>query len=194
MTDAARRYDLYFTAGGRRFYFRNDHHGVTLGGHRIAWRFDGRDEEAPLETVAAVHLESGGDWQNAVNACRITFRSGNGLTISDAGQYGTADGAQTPLYRSFVRDLHARLAAAKSTVDYTAGYGPARYNVVLVCAVLLGLMAVALPFVLLFIVQKLEVLYLLAIGIALTWPLYKMVAANAPRRYDPRHLPKELMQ
>lgn len=64
---------------------------------------------------------------------------------------------------------------------------------VVVCAILLGVIGVAMPLVLLLIVQKLEVLWILAAGIGLCWPLARMIQTNAPRDYDPSFLPEELL-
>jgi hypothetical protein len=189
-----RRYDVYLTAGGRRFYFRNDNHGVTLDDARIAWTYDGRTEKAPLSDIVAVHLQSGGSWQNVIDQCEIAFATGDTVTVSNAGASGVPDDGQTPIYRDFVRDLHRRLAArGAGAIRFTAGYRPLNYRVVLVGAVLLGMICVALPLVLLAITGEFKVLGLLVGGVVLCWPLARMVQNNAPREYQPQKLPDELL-
>jgi hypothetical protein len=200
MTDqiaAAREltYDLFLTTGGKRFYFRNTDRGVTLTDWRIAWTADGKTDSAPLETIASVRLQCGGDWKNPLNQCRISFADGRLLTVTDGNQFGTADAAQTPVYRDFVRALHARLALAPSgAITFIQGYPETNYRVVKVAASLLGLISVVGPLILWIMVGKMEVFFLLIGGIGLCWPMIKMVQNNAPRPYDPRQLPEELME
>jgi hypothetical protein len=188
-------YDLAIVAGGRRFYFKNKDRGITLTDWKLAWHADGQDDEAPLQDIASVRLMAGGDFKNPLNQCQITFADGDILTVTDGSAYGVADDAQTPLYRDFLTTLHARLALAPhGTIAFIQGYPQTNYAIVMVAACLLGIIGVVLPVVLLFIVQKLEVLLLLVAGIGLCWPLYKMVSANAPRPYNPQALPNELME
>ena len=94
-----------------------------------------------------------------------------------------------------MRALHARLALAPpGTITFIRGYEETKHTVVAAAAFLLGLIGVAGPLVLLLIVQKMEVLFVLIGGCALCWPLYNMVKNNAPRAYDPKQLPEELME
>jgi hypothetical protein len=99
------------------------------------------------------------------------------------------------VYRDFLRDLHARIVKrGEGATRFLQGYPETNYRVVLVAAILLGMIGVAGPLVLLFIVPKLEVVAMLVGGAFLCWPLYTMVQNNAPRPYDPRKLPEELME
>jgi len=59
---------------------------------------------------------------------------------------------------------------------------------------LLGLIAVAGPIGLWLVTGNVQALLLLIGGVALCWPLYKMMQNNAPRRYDPKQLPAELLE
>src|ERR1700754_2296606 len=117
------RYDLYLRAGKAGFYFRNDNHGVTLTDERIAWTFDGQSDSAAFKNIASVHLQSG----NGLNQCVIQFADGYMLGITDGNAYGVADEKQTPVYRAFMNDFHARLVAAGATsIRFTAGCKGAR--------------------------------------------------------------------
>jgi hypothetical protein len=187
-------YDVYFTSGGRRFYFRNPNHGVTLTDDGIAWTIEDRDDEAAFANLASVHLQSGGSPQDVIDQCTLELADGMTITVSNGNASGLPDATQKAIYRAFVQDLHARLAAGKNTaIRFTAGYAPGRYQVVLVCAIALSVMFVALPLVLLFIVRDSKVLGLLIAGGLLCWPLAKMVQNNSPRDYSPDQLPDELL-
>jgi hypothetical protein len=193
---AERRYDLYLSAGRKRFSFRNTDHGVTLTPDGIAWTADDTDDAAPFSNIRAVHLQSSGDWKNALNTCTLTFADGHRLVVHDGNSFGTADEAQTPLYAGFVRDLHARLArsADGGAVAYTSGYTQGRYTVLLVSSCLLGIIALPLPLVLFLLTGDIKALFIAIGGAWMAWPLYKMVKANAPRSYAPDALPQALME
>jgi hypothetical protein len=188
-------YDLSLLAGGRRFSFKNNDRGVMLTDWRIGWTADGKEDSAPLENIASVRLFCAGDFKNPLNQCQITFVDKHLLTVTDGNEYGSVDDNQTTVYRDFVQALHARLALAPpGTIQFMRGYPATNFYVVSIAAGLLALMCVATPLVMLFLVQKMEVLFVLIAGIGLCWPLYKMVSNNAPRSYDPRQLPEELME
>lgn len=185
------RYDVYFRAGKPGFHFRNDNHGVMLAGDRIAWTFNGQSDSAPFKNVASVHLQSGG----GLNQCLIRFADGHLLTITDGNAQGLADEKQAPVYRMFMHDFHARLAAAGATsIRFTAGYMGARYHVVLVSLMLLGLLCIVGPLLMVFITGQLKLLFAAVIGAGLCWPFIRLIGNNTPRSYDPMHLPEELLK
>jgi hypothetical protein len=192
----ARSYDLYLVADGRRFYIRNDDRGVTLDDNGLAWIAGGRADGAPFGNIVEVRMQSGGDWKNALNQCQIRFRDNHLLTVTDGNRYGATDDARTPVYRDFVRDLHARLIAARlaPSIRFIAGYSHGNCMVVLTAAVFMGMLGVATPVVLLLITGKLEALYLLIGGAFMVWPMYTMVSNNKPRGYHPQQPPGELME
>lgn len=191
-----RTYDLYLRPGKSRFYFKNGDCGITLTPERINWIADGRNDGAPFANIRSVQMESGGAGKNATNACVITFADRYTLTVTDANAYGAADGEQTPAYRAFVQDLHKRLIAtgAAKTIAFTSGYHGTRYYVVMTCAVVLGIMAVPLPLVLWLMTGESKALFLMIGGGWMMWPMIRMINNNAPKTYDPRWPPGELME
>lgn len=36
-------------------------------------------------------------------------------------------------------------------------------------------------------------IWTLYLGVGLVWPVYRLMMANAPRRYDPRDIPAEMI-
>ncbi len=179
-------YGLFAHTGGRRFAWRLHDPGIALGHGRIAWREDGARHEAKLADILSVHLQSGGDWQNAIGQCDIGLHDGRVLHVSDATASGVPDQARRAVYRDFLRDLHGRLERGR--VSFTAGYSQARYCVVLIAAILLGLIIVAVPLALLLITGETRALLLLFVGLMLALPLARMAKANAPRPYTPEEL------
>jgi hypothetical protein len=156
-------YALFARTGPRRFVFRLRDPGISQGGpHRLA-----RGRHAPPSTARR----------------RV-------LHVSDATASGLPDQASRVVYRDFLRDLHGRLESDR--VSFTAGYSQARYRVVLIASILLGLILVATPLVLLMITGETRALLLLFVGAMLALPLARMVKANAPRPYTPDTPPEEL--
>jgi len=194
--DRARLYDVYFTNGRTRFYFRNPNHGITIGGNGMAWTADGRANSAAFADIAAVHLDmaSLGNAQRMIDQCRIEFADGSALAVSNSTSSGLPDEAQTAIYRNFVRDLHAHLAArAAGTIRFSAGMARWRYNGLLVAMIVSGLFFVAAPLVLVAITGDLKGLGIAAAGATLCWPFVKLLMNNAPRDYTPDRLPQELL-
>ena len=188
-------YDLALRLKGQGFALTIRNRGVTLSDERLDWTFDGRADAARLDSIAQVHLQTGGAWmeEGLIAMCRITFRDGRTLSVSDVDQAGLKDDARAGTYCAFVRDLHGRLARLDSTARFTAGYGEVQFRVIAICAALLGAIGIGIPLVALLFRPNLEILLMLGGGIALTVPLFTMLMKNAPRSYDLRHFPIELL-
>jgi len=186
-------YDLCIKLAGRRLFWRNRNHGVTLGRDCIAWTMDGAANEVPYGNVVAVHLNSAGQ-KITEDRCTITFADGSGLIIVNTGPGGYADAARAAAYRDFVRHLHARLeAGGNGAVRFTAGVPAWRYRTMLV-----GAGAAATFFTIAglggyFIFHQLNGLALLGLGLYFSWTLGRRALANAPRDYTPEHLPERLL-
>jgi len=146
----ARRYDVYFTVtGGPRFFLRNPNHGIALGADHMAYTVDGHDSEAAFAEIAAIHVQTAalGSADNVIDQCTITFADGAGLTVANTTSSGLPDAAQTPVYRAFVHDLHAHLAAYDK-IRFTAGMTPWRYKTLMITLIVAGLFFVATPMML----------------------------------------------
>ena len=195
---ASKSYDLHFVPNDKRFFWRNPNRGVTITDagrdSAIAWQAESGAGRGLWTDIVAVNMLSASDGKDAVNNCRIGFRDGRALTVSDAGASGQVDHERTPLYRDFIRALHIRLAQAPAgTISFNAGVSEGRHRAMLVILVIAALFFVGTPLVLLFIVRDWRVLGVLAAGAGFVWPFWKIVEHNRPRSYDPRHPPGELM-
>lgn len=196
---ASTSYDLHFVLEGQRFFWRNPNVGVTLTDagrdSAIAWQSEGRDGSGLWTDIVSVTMSSRTAGKDAINLCRIAFRGGRTITLTDAGADGLVDEARTPVYRDFLRALHARLAQAPAgTIAFKAGFSEGRYKALQVLFAIAALFFVGTPVVLLFIVRKWQVLGVLVAGAFFVWPLWKVVENNRPRSYDPRKPPGELME
>jgi hypothetical protein len=189
----ARSYDVNFRADGGWFTLRLANHGITVSDARIDWVADGRPDAARLDSIVAVHLQTGGTWQDPIAICRITFRDGMKLLVIGGNSLGTGDAGQASLYRAFVHDLHRRLAARNSTASFTAGYTATRYRAAFACGLLLTAMFLGIPLVVLFIHPEAQLVLLFMSGAIFLSPLWLMLRKNAPRSYTPAQLPNDLL-
>ena len=188
-------YDLALRGTDQGFALTIRNRGVTLSDERLDWTIDGRADAARHDSITEVQLQTGGAWlvDGPSAMCRITFRDGYTLMVSDAGKNGFRDAAAAAPYRAFVRDLHERLLKLNSTARFVAGYGNARFHVVAICATLLGAMAIGVPVVAFLFRPAIDILFVLATGFAFTMPLFTMLLKNSPRSYDPVRIPSELL-
>jgi len=198
-TPVSKHYALHFLIDSKRFFWRNPNLGIALidagRDSALAWNTETGETRRLWTDIAAVNMISVSDGKAEVNQCRITFRDGRAIALTDAGVSGRLDVAKTPLYRAFVRALHERLALApKGTIRFTAGVSESRHMVLTVTVFIAALLFLAMPLVLLFIVRDWKVLGVLAAGAVFVWPIWKIVENNRPRSYDPRHPPAELME
>jgi hypothetical protein len=192
---AESQYDLYLRAGRSiGFYYRNSNHGVTLTPERINWTFEGEGDGAPYQNIRSVHLQTGGDWRDPVHTCLITFADGYQLVVINSNEYGTGtDNERRPVYREFVRDLHARLAELKTPTTFTAGLLGFRYPLIIACSIFLGAVSIGVPVVAMIVTRSIGPITALLAGVALYWPLMTAIEKNSPRNYDPKHPPPELL-
>jgi hypothetical protein len=196
---ASTAYDLYYLVNDKRFFWHDLNRGVSLidGGRdsAILWRTTKGETDRQLWTdIISVNMTSGTSGKDVVNNCRIDFRGGRFLIVTDAGTTGQADHDRTPIYRDFVRALHSRLALApQGTIRFSAGIWQARQVVMLTLGVIARLLFVATPPGLVMILREWRALGPLATGTSFIWPFWKVIETNRPRSYDPRFPPGELM-
>jgi hypothetical protein len=183
--EGSRTYDLCINVAGRRLFWRNPNHGVTLGNNTIAWIMDDGAWEMEYRDIVAVNLNSAGQ-EIPVDRCTITFADGSGLLIVNTDPGGYRDAECATRYRDFVHDLHARLACGRyPEIRFTAGVPRWRYLVMLGSAI-----AAAPVFALAGLGGYLfyhlsNGLVLLVVGEYFCWSLGRRALANAPRHAGP---------
>lgn len=195
--ESPQAYDVYFAAAaGFRLYWRNPNHGIAIGAHGLNFTIDGKPRAAGWSDIAAVHLQIAalGNADTTIEQCRIGFTDGSAIVVSNASSSGLPDAAQTPVYRDFVRGLHARLARRPGAATrFSAGMAPWRYRTLLVTLIVAALLFVVTPIGLALVTGDWHGLILGATGVALVWPLTALWLKSAPRDYAPDRLPAELL-
>jgi hypothetical protein len=190
-------YDVYFVVpGSPRLVWRIATHGITVSDNGISYTVNDSTRTAAFTDIAAIHLGTAGlgNAGNAIDQCKIEFKDGGTISISNAAPNGLPSNAQTLIYRDFVRDLHGRLVASgHDAIRFTAGMSSGRYKGALVTMIVAGLFFVVTPLVLAFVTGDPHALIPMGMGILLVWPFMRLISNNTPRNYMPDSLPGELM-
>lgn len=181
------RHDVCFSPGG--FHFKAEF-GIELTADEIRWG----DQALKYADLASIRLQSLPLKKSPDGAlCVLTDRFGRTATFTGQNPFGLYDPEFAERYRSFLRDLHARLAPYAANIRFTRGIGETRHNVVFVGLVALASMLVVFPIALALFTGHLQALWVSLAGIALVWPLWRNNAENTPDDYDPAAIPEELM-
>jgi hypothetical protein len=191
--ESSRTYDLCITIAGRRLYWRNRNHGVTLGRGVMTWTMDGEDNEAAYGDIAAVHLDSAG-LKVVADRCAITLSDGRSLRIVNTDPGGYSGAERKAIYRDFVRDLHSRLPAARyPQIRFTEGWSLWRCQAMLALAALVALVSTALGLYVLLHLGEPRGLILIALAAYVGWKFFRTALNNTPRGYSPDRLPDFLL-
>lgn len=189
-------HDVYFAAAGFRVYWSNPNHGITVGDDGLAFTVDGVQRAIAWSDIAAVHLQIAalGNAQNTIDQCKLDFTDGSAIVVSNATSSGLPSPAQTPVYRDFVRDLHAHLAPRTSgAIRFSAGMAAWRYRALMITLAIAGLFFIVTPLGLTLFTGDWHALILAATGVAFVWPFVLLLTRSAPRTYRPDALPDELL-
>lgn len=185
-------YDLNTHEGEVATVFRLRDHGVRLAGDRLGWSVDGRNMEAPLGEIAAIRLTTEVETSRGpigATSCQIRFRGGRAVTVFGGNSLSPDPAARLARYEKFVTDLHHRLGPGdRERIRFTAGFGSARFGILLAAAVISAIFLVLAPLALLFGAAKPRIRLGIAIafGVVMTAGLFRLLQLNAPHIYDPR--------
>jgi hypothetical protein len=191
---ASRAYDLYYLVNGERYFQRSASHGVALiddgRDSAIAWRNAGGEAGRQLWTdIVSVNMPDA-DGNNAVDKCRIDFRGGRFLMVTNVGINGKVDRTRVPIYRNFIRALHERLAdAPEGAIRFTCGVSPAYRKAMLALGAITVLLFVVAPAVLVVDFHEWRAIGPLTAGVTFIWPLWRKIGTNRPHVYDPHDPP-----
>jgi hypothetical protein len=186
-------YDLCINIAGRRLYWRNRNHGVTLGRDFITWTMDGETGEAAYGDIAAIHLDSAGQ-KVTTERCTITLADGRALRIVNTDPGGFSDAKRKALYGDFVRDLHSRLPAARfPNIRFTEGWSLWQCQAMIALAALGALAATAFGLYVFIHLGNVRGFILIGLAAYACWKLYRTALNNVPREYTPDRLPDFLL-
>jgi hypothetical protein len=193
LAESSATYNLCINIAGRRLYWRNRNHGVTLGRDFITWTMDGETNQAGYGDITAVNLDSAG-LKVITDRCTITFADGRALRIvnTDPGGYTSAE--RKAIYRDFVRDLHGRLAAARfPNIRFTEGWPLWQCQGMLVLSALVALTLTVFGVYMFLHLGSVRGLILIVLAAYVCWKFSRMALNNVPRDYTPDRLPDFLL-
>jgi hypothetical protein len=192
--DTARAYDLALHTSRQGLVFARRNRGITLADDRLDWVISGEPDAALLASIVEINLRTGGVPTSPIAQCRIRFKDGFVLNVSDATWTRHQDEVRRTLYRDFVHDLHRRLGALTGvTVRFIAGYTKTEFHVMALGALFFVAICIGLPITAFFIRPDREFVLGLVVGAVFVWPLLRMMHFNSPGGYDPRKLPTGLV-
>jgi hypothetical protein len=193
-------YDLYHRPRGKRPWLRLKDRGIQLADDRIGWTSAGVSHEESLSDITSVHLLG----PPSAGSCEITFNDGTGLFVLGCDEAGEPNEQQAECYRNFVTGLHRRLlASAAATIEFSAGFPQSRYATAWILLILVWMVVIAGFLALILNPHSIiENSFISIVGLIGLFNLFYFnkfhlfiprLLKNAPRTYDPAHIPVEMM-
>src|SRR5690349_8979754 len=170
-------------------------HRFELTKAGLAWQLAGRSALWPYAEISAITLSYRPVWMQA-HRFRADIRHNSGArlsVLSTSWQTAALMAAQDDGYRVFIRQLHARLAAAGSTVKLTGGLGPVSYTAALALAALVGAMLVFLFVGALMTGEYAGALFFVGFAALFGWQIGGFLRRNRPVVYSWDRLPIALL-
>ena len=170
-------------------------HRFELTKAGLAWQLAGRSALWPYAEISAITLSYRPVWMQAHRfRADIRHESGARLSVlSTSWQTAALMAAQDDLYRAFIRDLHARLAAAGSRAKLNGGLGRISYAAAVALAGLVGVMLIILFTRALVTGEYAGALFFIGFAALFGWQIGGFVRRNRPVAYSWDRLPAVLL-
>lgn len=121
-----------------------------------------------------------------LNAPKLVVQSVSARSLIDMGDQGKE-------YTSFLRELHRRIAASKSSCVYEAGFPVWRWWPSAIIGVLTMLAVIYIIFQAVVAGHYLLAAIITGVGAWFLWQIWQIVTRNRPRTYTPDDLPVEVL-
>jgi hypothetical protein len=139
---SAVEYDLTIHDGEVLTVFRLRDSGIRLVGNGIEWRIGGDARRAALSDIRAIRLTTETETAQGpmgATTCQIRFRGGSAVTVFGGNSLSADAADRRARYERFVAELHRRLGPdGRARISFIAGYGGARFYLLLVGTVVLA--------------------------------------------------------
>jgi hypothetical protein len=170
-------------------------HRFELTKAGLAWQLAGRSAVWPYAEISAITLSYRPVWMQAHRfRADIRHESGARLSVlSTSWQTAALMAAQDDLYRAFIRDLHARLAAAGSRAKLSGGLGRISYAAAVALAGLVGVMLMILFVRALVTGEYAGALFFVGFAALFGWQIGGFIWRNRPVAYSWDRLPAVLL-
>jgi len=170
-------------------------HRFELTKAGLAWQVAGRSAVWSYGEISAIALSYRPVWMQAHRfRADIRHKSGARLSVlSTSWQTAALMAAQDDLYRVFIQELHARLAAAGSRAELTGGLGRISYAAAVALAGLVGVMLLILFIRSLVTGEYAGALFFIGFAALFGWQIGGFVRRNRPVVYSWDRLPAALL-
>ena len=170
-------------------------HRFELTDEGLSWHISGRSGLWRYDEISAIRLSF-----RPVSMQQHRFRAdvshaggGRIRILSTSWQTAALMAPQDNGFRSFIVELHARMAKAGSRATLTAGLGRNTYAAVLAFLALLAVAMTGLLIRALMIGEFAGVLFILGFAALFAWQVGGFVRRNQPHAYDFDHVPRALL-
>jgi hypothetical protein len=191
--------DLPNDTSGLRYAFKasliGSAHQFELTDKGLAWKVPGRSGVWAYGDIVGIRLSYRPTSMQAHRfRADIWNRDGGRIRIvSTNWQTVSLMTPQDNGYRAFITELHARMAAARSTAKLTGGLSSGLYAAALVFVALLAIAMVGLLVRALMTDEYAGVLFLVGFALLFNWQIGGFVRRNRPITYTFEHLPEALL-
>jgi hypothetical protein len=170
-------------------------HRFELTKAGLAWQLAGRSAIWSYAEISAIRLSYRPVWMQAQRfRADIRHKSGARLSVlSTSWQTAALMAAQDDDYRTFIRELHARLAGAGSRAELTGGLGRVSYAAAVALAAMVGVMLMVLFIRALVTGEYAGALFFLGFAALFGWQIGGFVRRNRPIAYSWDCLPAALL-
>ena len=158
----------------------------TLGGRSGVWSY--ADIASIRLTFRPISMQS--------RRFRADIRNNGGQRISILSTTWQTVSLMAPQdhgYRTFIVELHRRMAAARSKAALIGGIGPVTYTAALALIAVLGIAMAGLLVRAVATGEWYGALFLVGFVALFSWQIGGFIMRNRPRSYDFDHLPVELL-
>jgi hypothetical protein len=170
-------------------------HQFELTDAGLSWKISGRSGVWAYTDIAQVRL-SFRPMSMQARRFRADIKSTGGRRISilsTTWQTASLMSPQDHGYRTFITELHRRMAAAGSKAALIGGIGPTAYVAALAMVTLLAIAMAGLLVRAIAIGEWYGVLFLVGFAALFSWQIGGFIRRNRPRTYDFDRPPEELL-
>ena len=170
-------------------------HQFDLTDAGLSWKISGRSGVWAYTDIAQVRL-SFRPMSMQARRFRADIKSTGGRRLSilsTTWQTASLMSPQDHGYRTFITELHRRMAATGSKAALIGGIGPTAYVAALAMVTLLAIAMAGLLVRAIAIVEWYGVLFLVGFAALFSWQIGGFIRRNRPRTYDFDRPPEELL-
>ena len=166
-----------------------------LGEHSLEWNVSGLSGRAAYPMIRMIRLGyRPSNFGSRRFVAEIWPRNAARLEIASASYRSmVAMEDQGLQFKTFIRELHRRIAASGANCRFEAGFAPWRWWPMFAVGAATGLALIYLAFHTLLSGDFAAGLLVLGFILLSSWQMLPLILRNRPRSYDPHNIPKDVL-